>query len=96
MSVSYTHLDVYKRQDPDSVGVLGHIEVQDLTPVVADQEKAIQNTKRERRDCEEVHRSNCLAMIPEERQAIASRDLGLSGLAEPIARHSSPRDRSPA
>jgi hypothetical protein len=35
---------------------------------VADHEKAIQNTKRERRDCEEVHRSNCLAMIPEERQ----------------------------
>jgi hypothetical protein len=31
---------------PDSVGVLRHIEVQDLTPVVADHEKAIQNTKR--------------------------------------------------
>jgi hypothetical protein len=32
--------------DPDNVGFLGHIEVQDLTPVVADHEKAIQNTKR--------------------------------------------------
>jgi hypothetical protein len=30
--------------DPDSVGVLGHIEAQDLTPVVADHEKAMQNT----------------------------------------------------
>jgi hypothetical protein len=53
--------------DPDSIGVLGHIEVQDLAPVVADDEKAIQNTKRERWDCEEVKRSNCLTMIPEER-----------------------------
>jgi len=25
----------------------GHIEMQDLTPVVADEEKAVQNTKRE-------------------------------------------------
>jgi hypothetical protein len=30
-------------------------------------EKAIQNTKRERWHCEKVHRSNCLTMIPEER-----------------------------
>jgi hypothetical protein len=29
--------------DPDSVGILGHIEVQDLTPVVADHEKGIPN-----------------------------------------------------
>jgi hypothetical protein len=43
------------------------IEVQDLAPVVADDEKAIQNTKPERWHCEKVHRSNCLTMIPEER-----------------------------
>jgi hypothetical protein len=29
-----------------------HIDVQDLAPVVADDEKAIQNTKRERWHCE--------------------------------------------
>ncbi len=54
--------------NPESIGISRHIEVQDLTPVVTNDEKAIQNTKRERWDCEEVHRSDCLAMIPEERQ----------------------------
>jgi len=44
-----------------------HIEVQDLTPVVADDEKAVQNTKRERWDGEKVRRSNGLAMVSEER-----------------------------
>ena len=44
------------------------IEMQDLTPVVADDEKAIQNTKRERWDGEEIHRRNGLAMVSEERQ----------------------------
>lgn len=41
---------------------------QDLTPVVADDEKAVQNTKRERWDGEKVHRRNGLAMVSEERQ----------------------------
>src|SRR6266852_3866097 len=53
--------------NPESIGISRHIEVQDLAPVVADDEKAIQNTKRERWHCEKVHRSNCLTMIPEER-----------------------------
>jgi hypothetical protein len=44
------------------------MEVQDLTPAVADDEKAVQNTKRERWDGEKVHRRNSLAMVPEERQ----------------------------
>jgi len=43
-------------------------EVQDLTPVVADDEKAVQNTKSERWDGEKVHRSYSLAMVAEERQ----------------------------
>jgi len=33
-----------------------------------DDEKAIQNAKGERRDREEIHRSNALAMIPQEGQ----------------------------
>jgi hypothetical protein len=44
------------------------MEVQDLPPVVSDDEKAVQNTKRERWDGEEIHRSNGLAMVSEERQ----------------------------
>ena len=42
--------------------------MQDRTPVVADDEKAVQNTKRERCDGEEIHRRNGLAMVSEERQ----------------------------
>src|SRR5882762_5165579 len=42
--------------------------MQDLTPVVADDEKAVQNTKSERWNGEKVHRSNGLAMVSEERQ----------------------------
>ena len=45
-----------------------HIEMQDLTPLVADDEKAVQNTKRERWDGEKVHRRNDLTMVSEERQ----------------------------
>src|SRR5260370_20564346 len=42
--------------------------MQDRPPVVADDEKAVQNTKRERWDGEEIHRRNGLAMVSEERQ----------------------------
>ena len=34
--------------NPKRTGISRHIEVQDLTPVMADNEKAVQNTKRER------------------------------------------------
>ena len=44
--------------------------MQDLTPVVADDEKTVQNTKRERWDGEKVHRRNGLAMVSEERQPL--------------------------
>jgi hypothetical protein len=47
--------------------------MQDLTPIVADNEKAVQNTERERWDSEEVHRTMA--------SAIALQDLDLSGLA---------------
>src|SRR5580765_2398841 len=42
--------------------------MQHLPPVVADDEKAVQNTKRERWDGEEIHCSNGFAMVSEERQ----------------------------
>jgi hypothetical protein len=44
--------------NPKCTGISRHIEMQDLPPVVADDEKAVQNTKRERWDGEEVHRRN--------------------------------------
>ncbi len=54
--------------DPKSIEISRYIEVQDLTPVVTGDEEAVQNTKREGWDGEEVHRSNGLAMVSEERQ----------------------------
>jgi hypothetical protein len=54
--------------NPESTGISRHIEAENLSSVVADNEKAIQNTKRERWDGKEVHRSNGLTMIPEKRQ----------------------------
>jgi hypothetical protein len=54
--------------NPKFIGISRHIEMQDLTPVVADDEKAVQNTKRESWDGEEIHCRNGLAMVSEERQ----------------------------
>jgi hypothetical protein len=69
------------------MGISRHIEMQNLTPVVADDKKAIQNTKRERWDREKVHRRNGLAMVSEERQPL------LDGIAdgEPGFRGRGPR-----
>jgi hypothetical protein len=69
------------------MGIPRHIAMQDLTSVVADDEKAVQHTERERWDGEEVHRGNSLAMVSEE---LVSRDLDLSELAGSIASHSFP------
>jgi hypothetical protein len=55
---------------PKRMGISRHIEMQHPTPVVADDEKAVQNTKRERWDGEKVHRCNGLAMVSEERQPL--------------------------
>ena len=56
--------------NPKRMGISRHIAMQDLAPVVADDEKAVQNTKRERWDGEKVHRRNGLAMVSEERQPL--------------------------
>ena len=44
-----------------------HIEMHDLSTVMADDEKAVQNTKRQRWDGEEVHRSVGRAIVFDER-----------------------------
>jgi len=55
---------------PKRMGISRNIEMQDLAPVVANDEKAVQNTKRDRWDGEKVHRRNGLAMVSEERQPL--------------------------
>jgi len=44
--------------NPESIGISRHIEMQDLTHIVADNEKAIQNTKGERWDGKDRARQN--------------------------------------
>jgi hypothetical protein len=43
----------------------GYIAVQNLPPVVADDEETVQNPERQRRHREEVHRGDCFTMISE-------------------------------
>jgi hypothetical protein len=52
--------------NPESIGISCHAETQNLTTVVAYDEKPIQNAKRERWDREEVHGSDGLSMIAQE------------------------------
>jgi hypothetical protein len=80
--------------NPESIGISRHIEVQDLTPIVADNEKAIQNTKGERWDGKEVHCSNGFPMIPEKRQP-SLREIRISRCSPNPSRDTSFREIEP-
>ena len=71
--------------------------MQDRTPVLADDEKAIQDTKRERWDGEEIHRRNepsCLLLY---RHCIEGVEVGPALLAcHPSQEINAPRIRQPA
>src|ERR1035441_5677602 len=54
--------------DPQGVWLTGHIDVQNLPPVVADDEEAVQNSEGQSGHGEEIHCSDCFAMVPEKRQ----------------------------
>jgi hypothetical protein len=49
--------------DPQGVRLTGHVAVQNLPAVVADDEEAVQNSERQRRHSEEAHCGDCFAMI---------------------------------
>src|ERR1035441_4538358 len=72
---------VQLQRNPKGVGIASHVAVQDSTPVVADDEKAVENAESKRGYGEEVHRGNGLAMITKKNQP-APRGIGRSwGLA---------------
>jgi hypothetical protein len=48
--------------DPQSVWLTAHMAVQNLPPVVVDDEEAVQNPERQRRHGEKVHGSDCFTM----------------------------------
>src|ERR1017187_1229096 len=54
--------------NPKRAGIASHIMVKDSTPVVADDEEAVQNAEGQRRHSEEVHRCDRLAMITKKSQ----------------------------
>jgi len=64
--------------DPDAGRMASDIEVEDAPPVMADDEEAVENAERDRRDREEVHRCDRLAVIPQEGQP-ALRRFRISG-----------------
>jgi hypothetical protein len=52
--------------DPQAARMPGDVGVQDPPPIMADDEKAIEQTKGDRWDCEEVHRGDGLPMVSKE------------------------------
>jgi hypothetical protein len=51
-----------------------HIAVQNLPPIVADNEEAVQDSEGQRWHREEIHRSNCFAMVLEKGQPATGSD----------------------
>jgi hypothetical protein len=54
--------------DPQGVWLTGHIAVQNLPPIMADDEEAVQNSEGQRRHREEIHGSDRFAMVAEKSQ----------------------------
>jgi hypothetical protein len=51
------------QHDPQGVRLPGHVAVENLPPVVTDDEKAVQNSKGQSRHGEEIHGSDGFAMV---------------------------------
>jgi hypothetical protein len=51
--------------DPHARRMFGDVEVQNAPSVVPDNEEAVENAERDRRDRKEVHGSNRLPMVPQ-------------------------------
>src|SRR5271169_4115571 len=49
--------------NPQGVRLPGHVAVENLPPIVADDEETVQNSKGQSRHGEEIHRSDCFAVV---------------------------------
>src|SRR6516225_9165301 len=56
------------QRNPIRAGILGHVEMEDLAPVVIDHEEAVQNPERQRGHGEKVHRRDGSTMIAQKHQ----------------------------
>ena len=77
--------------DPEGVWLTGHIDVQNLPPVVADNEEAVQDSEGQRWHRKEVHASDGFAMVAKEFQPASGRIRIVGGTFHP-ARNGSFRD----
>ena len=77
--------------DPEGVGLTGHIDVQNLTPVVTDDKETIQDTERQCGHGEEIHCGDRFAMVAEKSQP-APGSIGITGRPLQPARNRSFRD----
>ncbi len=59
--------------DPGGIRIPRHVETQNLSPVVPNDEKAVQHAKRDGWDGKEVHRCDRCTMVSEKRQPTLSR-----------------------
>ena len=55
-------------RNPRRAGILGHVEMKDLAPVVIDHKEAVQHSKRQPGHGEKVHRRDGVAMIAQKHQ----------------------------
>ena len=69
--------------DPQGVGLTAHIAVQNLPPVMADDEEDVQHAERQRRHGEKVHGSDGVAVIPQECQPTLGRIWSSRDLSKP-------------
>src|SRR6516225_3624388 len=56
------------QRNPICAGILGHVEMEDLAPVVIDHEETVQNAERQCGHGEEVHRRDGSTMIAQKDQ----------------------------
>jgi hypothetical protein len=66
---------------PNRIGISRNLAAQDLTPVVPDEEKPVQNPKGERWHGEKVLRRDGLAMVSED---VSSRTFGRKGVSSAL------------
>ena len=69
--------------DPKCAGVSGDVATENLAPLVPDDEKTVQHTKGERRECEEIHGSDGVAVISQECQPTLGGIWSSRGLSQP-------------
>ena len=65
--------------DPTARRMLGDVKVQDVPPIMSDDEEAVEYAERDRWHCAEIHGRNRFPMVSKERQPALGRVSGSLG-----------------